>query len=364
MRLPFRYLEPAFFAGLMDDPILLVHIRPLGRSLLFDCGQIHHLAKRVLRSVDAVFITHAHMDHFMGMDTLARHILVSPRTVEIYGPPGIAGRLVHKLASYEWNLAEDFWCSFRVREIHPRRIRNFLLAGPEGFACRQESENSRPDPTIYANRYLRVEAAFGDHKIPSLLFRLTEGPVFTLDEGKIAKTGLVPGPWLKELKGLFFRGLLAGTPLTVLRRGEGVQEARIPDAAALYAAIRKDLPPTSLGYFTDLGFSEGNRDKLRSLLQGVTLLVGECTYLRQDVARARASHHLCTADINALLDELRPAFFLPMHLSKSYLGESRRLYQELELPPGTTLLRLPERITPRPLLPDELPLAARGRVEG
>ncbi|MBE0596404.1 MAG: ribonuclease Z, partial [Desulfuromonadales bacterium] len=66
MRLPFKFLEPAFFSGLVDDPILLVQLRPLGRSLLFDCGQITHLAKRVLRSIDAVFVSHAHMDHFMG----------------------------------------------------------------------------------------------------------------------------------------------------------------------------------------------------------------------------------------------------------------------------------------------------------
>ena len=41
-RLPFRYLEPAFFAGLLDDPLLFLRIRPLRRALLFDCGQINH----------------------------------------------------------------------------------------------------------------------------------------------------------------------------------------------------------------------------------------------------------------------------------------------------------------------------------
>ena len=68
-RLPFRCIEPYFFAGLLDDPVLLLKVRPLGRSLLFDCGRIHHLAKRVIRNLDAVFISHAHMDHFMGVDS-------------------------------------------------------------------------------------------------------------------------------------------------------------------------------------------------------------------------------------------------------------------------------------------------------
>ena len=61
IQLPFRYLEPTFFAGLLDDPVLLVRVRPLGSNLLFDCGEIHHLAKRVLTAIEAIFISHTHM---------------------------------------------------------------------------------------------------------------------------------------------------------------------------------------------------------------------------------------------------------------------------------------------------------------
>ncbi len=52
-------------------------------------GQLHHLAKRVLKSINALFISHAHMDHFMGVDTFIRHNHVSPKTVDIFGPPAI-----------------------------------------------------------------------------------------------------------------------------------------------------------------------------------------------------------------------------------------------------------------------------------
>jgi ribonuclease Z len=64
----FKQIEPTFPAGLLDDPLLLVRVRATGRSLLFDCGPLHHLAKRTIKSIDAIFISHAHMDHFMGMD--------------------------------------------------------------------------------------------------------------------------------------------------------------------------------------------------------------------------------------------------------------------------------------------------------
>ena len=121
-RPPFRFIEPTFFAGLLDDPLLLLHARPLGKSLLFDCGQLHHLAKRVLKSISAIFISHGHMDHFMGVDTFIRHNHVSPKTIDIFGPPGIAAKMASKLASYDWNLTEPCWCTFRVNEVAADRI--------------------------------------------------------------------------------------------------------------------------------------------------------------------------------------------------------------------------------------------------
>src|SRR5512144_607024 len=144
-RSPFRYLKPTFFSGLLDDPVLYLFLRPSGRGLLFDCGQIHHLAKRVLKSVDALFISHAHMDHFMGIDTFIRNNHVSPRTIDLYGPPGIAGKTARKLAGYDWNLCEPGWCALRVHEVFPDRTATFFLPGADGFPCRLIDEFPRRD---------------------------------------------------------------------------------------------------------------------------------------------------------------------------------------------------------------------------
>jgi len=356
-RLPFRYLEPTFFAGLLDDPLLLVRVRPRGRNLLLDCGQVHHLAKRLLKGVEAIFVSHAHMDHFMGIDTFIRHNHVSPRTFDLYGPPGLAGRLAHKLCGYDWNLAEPYWCTFRVHEIHPGRNETWVLSGPDAFTCRFAEGAERSDRTIYHGDYLRVEAELCDHKIPVLAFRLTEREAFAVDGERLRRAGLVPGPWLRELKRRFCRGELATGPLKVLRRrGEETETAEIADAAALLAEIRLPAAPASIGYLTDIGFSEENRRKTRELLREVTLLVCECSFLAADREKARVSYHLCSSDLNALVRDLRPRYLLPMHLSKSYLGRGEELYRELDLPPGTTLLRIPEHLTPRPLLPPEVAL--------
>ena len=355
MKLPFHSFEPTFFAGLLDDPLLWLRVRPWGRSLLLDCGPLHHLAKRVVRSIDAVFVSHAHMDHFMGMDTLVRQVHVAPRPLAVFGPPGLAQRLDHKLQGYDWNLCEDHWCTLRLTEVHPGHLADYEFRGAEGFACRLLGERPREDAVIFANRYLQVQAALCDHRLPVLALRLDERPGFAVDRERLAAAGLVPGPWLQKLKRLVVHGRLEGTALEVTRMTPGGPVAEPAAAAELYRAIARRRTPASIGYVTDVGFTAANRATLGRLLPGVTLLVCECTFLAAEQEKARASWHLCSRDLNVLLDELRPQFLLPMHLSKGYLHRTGQLYAELEPPAGTTVLRLPDHVAPRPLLPREVP---------
>jgi ribonuclease Z len=350
---PFRYLEPTFFAGLFDDPLLLVRVRPSGRALLFDCGKMHHLAKRVYTSIDAIFISHAHMDHFMGMDSVIRHSHASPRTIDIFGPPGLSGRMTHKFGSYDWNLADTFWGNFRVGEVSKTGIASTLYCGPEGFAARPDGERTGE---IYGNRYLSVKGVLCEHRIDVLSFRVDEGASFVVDDVRMAEAGVIKGEWLKTMEKLFRAGTLEGSPIAYPGRiGNQIEERREPDAGALYQRISKFEEPASIGYVTDIGFSPENLEKLAGLVDHVTLLVCECAFLAVDEKKARLSRHLCTSDLNIILDRLRPRYVLPMHLSKTYQGGSHLLYQEIEAPPGVTVLKVPDRLTPRPIMASEVP---------
>jgi len=351
----FRYLEPTFFAGLLDDPLLYLRIRPLGRALLFDCGRLHHLAKRVLRSLDAVFVSHAHMDHFMGIDTLVRSIHVAPRTLRIFGPPGLAAKLSHKLRGYDWNLCEPWWGSLLVHEFDGHCQRSFHFSGPEGFPCRPAGTSDRPAGVLEENPYLKVRAALGDHKIPVLAFRIDEQPGFAIDADRLQSESLVTGSWVAELRRRFARGWQDRSPLPVLRRSSAGCEA-VPelDPEALFRRIGRTGPTASIGYLTDIGFTPGNRSLAEKLLGNLTLLVCECSFLGAEQERAGRSGHLSSRDLSELLDSLRPRYVLPMHLSKLYLGRGEELYRELRLPAGTELLRLPEHLLPAPLLPRQV----------
>jgi ribonuclease Z len=135
----------------------------------------------------------------------------------------------------------------------------------------------------------------------------------------------------------------------------GIVLREVHDLNALYASICRRETPASVGYVTDVGFTEENLAVMERFLKGVTLLVCECSFTAGDRDKARASHHLCTTDLNAILDRLKPRFILPMHLSKAYLERSDLVYRQLEVPQGTTLLKLRDRVTPRPLLTHEIP---------
>ncbi len=111
-----------FFAGTAGStpsarrglPALLV--RRGGEKLLFDCGE--GTQRQLLRSIglldlDAVYITHFHADHWLGLPGMLKSLALRERTqpLTVYGPPGLGeliasmkaafGRLPFKLSLVE-----------------------------------------------------------------------------------------------------------------------------------------------------------------------------------------------------------------------------------------------------------------------
>ena len=89
-----------FFAGTAGSvptpkrglPALL--LRAGGERILFDCGEgtQHQLLRSVgLPDVDAIFITHLHLDHWLGLPGMIKtfDMRARERPLEVYGPPGL-----------------------------------------------------------------------------------------------------------------------------------------------------------------------------------------------------------------------------------------------------------------------------------
>ena len=89
-----------FFAGTAGSvptprrglPALL--LRAGGDRILLDCGE--GTQQQLLRSIglpelDAIFITHFHFDHWLGLVGMLKtfDLRARERTADIYGPPGL-----------------------------------------------------------------------------------------------------------------------------------------------------------------------------------------------------------------------------------------------------------------------------------
>jgi ribonuclease Z len=97
-----------FFAGTAGSvptpkrglPALL--LRAGGARILLDCGEgtQHQLLRSIgLPDVDAIFVTHLHLDHWLGLPGMVKtfDMRARERALEVYGPPGITQLYEHVL---------------------------------------------------------------------------------------------------------------------------------------------------------------------------------------------------------------------------------------------------------------------------
>src|SRR6185369_12942273 len=169
-----RSMKTTFRARLLNgqtgDPALLVALRWQGRALLIDLGRIDRTPAGVLLPIEAVFVSHAHMDHFMGFDQLLRLFLARDTTLHLFGPVGIADCVQGKLAGYTWNLTDEYVFTIDVTEIGDDVLTHWRFAARDRFERRARGTTTRRGPVVLEDPYFRVEAAALDHKIVSVAY--------------------------------------------------------------------------------------------------------------------------------------------------------------------------------------------------
>jgi len=101
-------LHPRFLHDPFGDPGLYVGVLWERRAFLFDLGDLSPLSPRALLKVSDIFVSHAHMDHFIGFDQILRFRLHNPRTLKIYGPPGLVQNVAGKLSGYTWDRVDEY----------------------------------------------------------------------------------------------------------------------------------------------------------------------------------------------------------------------------------------------------------------
>ena len=90
------------------DPGLIVDFLFQKRALLFDLGDISALSNSKLLKVSHVFVSHTHIDHFIGFDRLLRAFFGREKTLTLFGPENFIKNVEGKLSGFTWNLVNRY----------------------------------------------------------------------------------------------------------------------------------------------------------------------------------------------------------------------------------------------------------------
>ena len=196
-------LHPSLVNGRSGDPALYVETLFEKRAILFDLGDISNLSPRKIQRLEHVFVSHAHIDHFIGFDRLLRVLVGREKTIRLYGPQGFIDHVQHKLHGYRWNLVDRYVSDlvFVVTEIDSSletQTARFRLKN--AFSAEAVGSGRSIEGVLYSEPTFRVSTAVLEHRTPCLGFAIEEAAHVNVWKNRLAELGLPLGPWLRELK--------------------------------------------------------------------------------------------------------------------------------------------------------------------
>src|SRR5689334_16649836 len=307
--------------GQTGDPALLVALRWQGRAVLVDLGRIDRTPAGVLLPIEAVFVSHAHMDHFMGFDQLLRLFLARDATLRIFGPAGLADCVAGKLAGYTWNLTEEYAFAVEVTEIAAREMTTSRFAARRRFA-REPVGPPRPfTGVVIADPVFTVEAAPLDHKIVSMAYAISERMHLNVRPDALSAAGLRPGPWLNRLKQAIRAGAADETPIDVAS-GDRRPLGELRDAFVTVT------PGQKLAYVVDTLFSPANAAAIVRLAAGADVFFCEAPFLEEDLEQAARRYHLTARQAGALARAAGVKRLQVFHFSPRYEGRYGEIVAE------------------------------------
>jgi ribonuclease Z len=298
-------------AGALPSPLknpACLMVRRGADTLLFDCGegaQQQMMRARTGFTVDAIFITHWHADHFLGVFGLVQTLSFMGRTepLTIYGP--------------EWvhEFAED------VRHMGKTQMR-FVL----------KSEEVLPGMVVPFDGYT-VRAFKTRHGITSVGYVLEEDPrPGRFDREEAIRLGVKPGPLFGRLQ----RGeevLVTVDGQERIVRPEQVVGVERPGRKVIYTGDTRPVIPA----VSEIGMD-------------ADLLVHDATYADSDLARAKDVFHATAGEAADVARAIRARTLALIHISSRYTASTDHLADakerfdgEVIAPVDLTMIEIPFR---------------------
>lgn len=317
--------QPRLLNHLFGDPGLFVGLRWTGEAVLFDLGRLDRLPASEILKVRWVFVTHTHMDHFIGFDHLLRIFLARESEVDVFGPEGVIDNAAGKLRGYTWNLVDGYPFVLTVHEIAGSAMRSVRFPATRAFA--PEDLGERPfDGMVVRGDGFTARAAPLDHRIVSLGYTLEEDIHYNVRTDELERLELAPGRWLNELKRAIRSGDGDDVCLSAATAAGGERSVRVGDVRRLVAIT----PGQKIAYVTDTVFSAPNAQRIVDLVQGADLFYCESLFVDEDREQARRRYHLTARQAGTLARRAGVKRLETFHYSPRYDGDAERLQREAQ----------------------------------
>ncbi len=329
-------MRPMFHPALVNDPFgdpgVYVDCLFERRAILFDLGDLHALPPRKILRISDVFVSHAHMDHFMGFDWLLRACLGRCTLIRMCGPAGFIAQVGSRLAGYTWNLVDGYETDLELvvtEVIAENAARRARFRCKQGFRRADEETVALADGVLHAEEAFRVRGTPLDHKTPCLAFALEEDRHLNVWKNRLDELGVPTGPWLAEFKRAVRRGLPDDTPVTAAWRDGTGRHQRVFSLGELRATALRIVPGQKIAYVTDAAYSAANAERIAQLARDADVLFIEAPFLAADSERAAARYHLTARQAGRLARAAGAKAVVPFHFSPRYADGGAALRVEL-----------------------------------
>ena len=312
-------LHPTLVNGRFGDPALYVETLFEKHALLFDLGDIGALSPRKVQRIEHVFVSHTHIDHFVGFDRLLRLSVGRAKTINLYGPDGFIDQVRHKLLAYRWNLVDRYLSDlvFVVTEIHPSletRTARFRLK--EAFAEETIGRGEIVEGVVYSEPTFRVSTAILEHRTPCLAFAVEETAHVNIWTNRLAELKLSVGPWLRDLKRAVIEDRPDDYPIRIGSPSMHSDRQEMP--LADLRSVLTITPGQKIAYVTDAADTPANRRAIVGLVRNADLLFIEAAFAEADSALAVERAHLTTASAGQIARDAGVRRVEPFHFSPRY----------------------------------------------
>ena len=286
---------------------------------MFDLGHTNSLSSRDILKITDVFVSHTHVDHFIGFDNVLRISLKKEGPLRFYGPEGFIDHVEGKLRGYTWNLTKDYPLVINVYEVTEGYIEQAVFKASNCFR-RETLEKRASNGILLHDSFCKVSVKILDHQIPCLAFSLEEECHINIDKERLTNMGLPVGSWLSELKEAV-RGNKFDAVITVEGRD------------LLFSDLREVVDIShgqKLSYVVDMLGSEENIKKTVELVKGSDLLYIETFFLESDKEKARERYHLTAREAGRIARKAGVGRIEILHFSPRYMDDPEALLREAE----------------------------------